>query len=469
MDRKRSAHPLPIPLSAVEGVVWPAATGGTQAIALAALHELEHSQYLPPGEMRRRQFLQAGHLLSHAAKTMPFWRERLRHAGLDPTKPLDDANWAKLPILTRREVQDAGTALHCTKLPAQHGQTTTDTTSGSTGAPITVKRSALALFYWNVFALREAMWHDVDLSGKLVAIRPDWTRPADSRGLYLKRHANWGPPFATHFPTGPAVILDVRHSTIAEHVAFIAAEAATHLAGYASTMEALARHCLAHQIRVPSIRSVYSQGDVLTEGGRAAIRAAWGVEAIDGYSTVEVGYIATQCPEHQHLHVHAESAIVEILRDDGTPCSAGEVGRVIVTPLHNFAMPLIRYAVGDLAEAGGGCACGRTLPVITRVLGRERRDTLKLPGGGEAVPYFGNKALSAFPEIIQHQVVQLSRERLEIRIVARAQLEPEDEVRLSSLIVHTTGHPFRIDIVYVDAIERGPGGKFVEFRSEITD
>jgi phenylacetate-CoA ligase len=469
MDRKRSAHPLPIPLSAVEGVVWPAATGGTQAMALAALHELEHSQYLPPEEMRRRQFLQAGHLLAHAAKTMPFWRERLRMAGVDPAKPLDDESWAKLPILTRREVQDGGTALHCAQLPAQHGQTTTDTTSGSTGAPITVKRSALALFYWNVFALREAIWHDIDFSGKLAAIRIDWSRPAGSTGIHVAHHANWGSPIGSHFPTGPAAVLDVRHSTIADHAAFILAEAPSHLVGFGGALEALARYCLAYGIRVPSIRSVYSQGEVLSATARTACRDAWGVEVIDDYSTVEAGYLATQCPEHPHLHVHAENAIVEILRPDGSPSSAGEVGCVVVTTLHNFAMPLIRYAVGDLAEAGAPCACGRTLPVITRVIGRERPRMLKLPGGGEAMPAFGSRALAAFPGIIAHQVVQRCLDAIEIRLVVRALLQAEDEARLRDLVVRTTGHPFRVDFVYVDAIERGPGGKFVEFLCEIAD
>lgn len=467
MDRKHSAHPLPIPLSAVEGVVWPAPMGGMQAVALAALHQLEHSQYLPPEAQRARQFTQVRHLIAHAAKTMPFWRERFRKAEFDPAAPIDAASWARLPILTRQEVQAAGAALHCATLPAQHGAATTDTTSGSTGTPLTVKRSALAIFYWNVFALREAVWHDFDLGGKLVAIRPDWTRPADAKGLYVKRHANWGSPIATHYPTGPGVVLDVRHSTIADHATFILEEAPTHLIGYGSSLEALARHCLAHDIRVPSIRSVYSQGDVLTAEARASCRDAWNVEVVDNYSTVEVGHIATQCPEHPHLHVHAESAIVEILREDGMPCRPGDVGSVVVTPLHNFAMPLIRYAVGDLAEVGGDCACGRTLPVLTRILGRQRRDMLRLPDGSSVVPYYGSQALALFPQIIQHQVIQRSLTTLEFRLVARTRLSAGDEMRLQALISETIGHHFQVEIKYVDVIERSAGGKFVEFRSEV--
>jgi phenylacetate-CoA ligase len=332
---------------------------------------------------------------------------------------------------------------------------------------VTVLRSALALFYWNVFALREVMWHDIDLGGKLVAIRLDWTRPAGAQGVHVTRHQNWGAPIAAHFPTGPAAVLDVRQSTIADHAAFIVAEAPSHLVGFGAVLEALARHCLAHDIRVPSIRSVYSQGEVLSASARAACRDAWCVEVIDNYSSVEAGYIATQCPEQPHLHVHAESAIVEILRPDGTHCTPGETGSVVVTPLHNFAMPLIRYALGDRAEVGAPCSCGRTLPVITRVLGRERPRMLKLPGGGEVMPFFGSQALVTFPAIIQHQVIQRSLELIEFRVVARDRLTAADEDRLRDLIVTTTGHPFRVEIVYCDALERAPSGKFVEFRSEL--
>lgn len=467
MKRNRERTPLPIPLSAVEGAVWPAPAGGMQAVILAALQQLEHSQYLPPEELQARQFRQLGLLIAHAAKTLPFYRERFHTCGFDPAAPITEASWAKLPILTREEAQAAGTALHCRSLPKQHGETTTDHTSGSTGTPLSVLRSAIAIFYWNVFAIRETSWHGFDLSGKLAAIRLDWRRPVDSTGLYVKRHENWGPPLAALYPTGPGVVLDVRQSTIEQQAAWLQQEAPTHLVGFGVGLQALARHCLAHDIRVPSIRSVYSQGEALTDTARAACLEAWGVEVVDNYSAVEAGYIALQCPDHPHLHIQSESALVEILAQDGRPCLPGEVGQVVVTPLHNFAMPLIRYAIGDLAQMGAPCACGRTLPVLNRILGRTRRDMLMLPDGTQGFPYVGGNAVAEFPAIIQHQVIQRSVTEIELRLVARAQLPVEDEDRLRSRMLAAIGHPFRISIVYCDAIERSPSGKYVEFKSEV--
>ena len=438
-----------------------------QATTLAVLHELEHSQYLPPDDLKARQYRQLGFLVANSAKRMKFWRERFHTAGFDPATPIDDEMWSRLPILSRAEAQEAGGALHCSTLPKQHGETTTDKTSGSTGVPLIVKRSAITLFYWNVFTLREEMWHRRDFSGKLAAIRADFSRPQGETGRWVKSYPNWGSPVATHYPTGPSALFDIRSST-EDQIAWLREFAPDYLLSFGLNLQILARHCLAHGITLPPLKGVRSSGEVLTDEARAACREAWGVEVADMYSAVETGYLAIQCPEAGRLHAQSESALVEVLNDEGRPCTPGEIGRVVVTPLHNFAMPLIRYAIGDLAEVGDACACGRTLPVLTHVLGRVR-DAVTLPGGARRYPYYGNKAIAAIPAIVQHQLVQKSLDALEVRLVARAPLSAEQEDGLRRALATALGQPFDVAIVYVDAIERSPSGKFVEFRSEVVD
>ena len=125
-------------------------------------------------------------------------------------------------------------------------------------------------------------------------------------------------------------------------------------------------------MRLPGLREVRTLGEASTPDLRALCREAWGVPLVDVYSAEEVGYIALQCPEHEHYHVQAESVLVEILDERGAPAPPGETGRVVVTDLHNFAMPLVRYEIGDYAEVGEPCACGRGLPVLRRIVGRVR-------------------------------------------------------------------------------------------------
>ena len=100
---------------------------------------------------------------------------------------------------------------------------------------------------------------------------------------------------------------------------------------------------------------------------RELCRSAFGAEIADTYGAQEAGHIAAQCPDCGDYHLSADASVIEILRDDGSPAAAGETGRVIVTPLHNYAMPLVRYELGDYAEVGTSApACERTLPTLRR-------------------------------------------------------------------------------------------------------
>jgi phenylacetate-CoA ligase len=192
------------------------------------------------------------------------------------------------------------------------------------------------------------------------------------------------------------------------------------------------------------------------------------VPLVDVYSAQEVGYIALQCPENESIyHVQAESLYVEIVDEEGEPCREGEVGRILVTTLHNFAMPLIRYEIGDYAEVGKSCSCGRTLPVLSRVLGR-KRNMLSLPNGEKKWPSLGASIwASELPIIKQFQFVQKSLDRIEAHLVSDRQLNQEEESFFIGVLQDELRYPFTIDIKYLENFVRNKGAKFEDFVSEI--
>src|SRR5262249_15877820 len=145
---------------------------------------------------------------------------------------------------------------------------------------------------------------------------------------------------------------------------------------------------------------------------------SWGVPLQDTYTSREGGYMALQCPEHTHYHVQSEAVLLETLDDRGEPCRPGEVGRVVITPLHNFAMPLIRCESGDYAEAGRFCPCGRGLPVLNRIMGRSR-NMLRLPKGGRIWPDLLPIEKSMDLPIAQYQLAQIDLHVIEARIAPR--------------------------------------------------
>jgi phenylacetate-CoA ligase len=166
--------------------------------------------------------------------------------------------------------------------------------------------------------------------------------------------------------------------------------------------------------------------------------------------------------------VQAENLLVEILDEGGRACEPGETGRVVVTTLHNFATPLIRYASGDYAVAGEPCSCGRTLPVLARIMGRVR-NMLKLPDGTRRWASFPAKYYLPLAPIRQLQLVQHTRERIEVRAVAPREFTPEERAALKSAFAKTLGFPHDISIACVDRIERNAGGKYEEFLCLVPD
>jgi phenylacetate-CoA ligase len=184
------------------------------------------------------------------------------------------------------------------------------------------------------------------------------------------------------------------------------------------------------------------------------------------YSTQETGYIALQCPDSENYHIQSECALVEILDAEGVPCQAGEIGRVVVTPLHNFATPLLRYDIGDYAEVGAPCPCGRGLPVLTRIMGRARA-MLALPNGGRSWPLMGGSRFAEIAPVRQYQFVQKTPEKIEARLVLERALTVQEEEALRERMLTRLGHPFEINFRYVDQIARKAGGKYEESKSEL--
>ncbi len=448
--------------SSIADIAWPAIPTPAAATSLAILYQLERSQWWPREVLRTEQFRQVSVLLEHARTSVPFYADRPGGLG-PPGKAMTPERWRGIPILTRDNLQTAGTGLHSTALPKGHGPTSVMASSGSTGRPVQSVISHIRNVFWDAFTLREHVWQGRDAGGKLASIR------AFPTGKAVYPHGfqvtNWGGPIAAVYRTGPAAGLSVV-SSIEEQAEWLVRQNPVYLLTFPTALRALALYCRDRGITLPRLRQARAISEVLGPETRDAVRDAWGVEIANTYSANEIGYMALQCPDHDHLHVQSESVYLEILRDDGTPCEAGETGRVIVTGLHNFAMPLIRYEIGDYAQAGPPCPCGRGLPVIARVMGRVR-NMLRLPGGREVWPLIGEPSYAGIPAIRQFQMVQKSLELLEMRLVTERPLTQDEEVRLREIVLKRLGHPFEIILTYRDTIPRGAGGKFEDFKSEI--
>lgn len=445
----------------VQGLVWPAVPTQRNLITLGLLYQFEKIERWPAERIRQYQFRQLEQLLRFAGTRVPFYRKRFSDSGFDPKAPLTPESWQQLPVLTRVDVQENFSALVASTLPKSHGKTHEVTSSGSTGTPVKVRKTALSQMFWGAMTTRFHLWNGDDLSGIYAAIR---TQKKPSMATYPDgaRSRSWGRTMP--FATGPAAVLNLNAKTH-EQAEWLQRTKPDFLLSYPSILEALAKHCLQENIELPTIKRVHAMSEVLRPAVRRVCNDAWGAKVFDMYSTEETGYIALQCPQSEQLLVQEEGAFVEFLDDNGRPCAPGEVGRVVVTPLHNFAMPLIRYEVGDFAEVGKKAACGRAFQVIERVLGRTR-NMVRLPNGQYHYPDYQD-ILEGFDHVVQFQIIRRAEEELEMKLVARRALTKPEEKRLRSWLQERFMYPFRIEFSYHDEIARSAGGKFIDYRSDI--
>ena len=426
--------------------------------------QFEGSQWWSPEVLQRYQYDHLTRLLAHAYETVPFHRKRLADAGYRLGQEVTPELWRRLPILKRSDIQDQGDAFQSTRVPPEHGGVFKVSTSGSTAMPLSVWRSDLHATILEAIVLRKAIWQDCDFRLKLGAVIWDlegrWGAPAGAHSL------DWGQPAALTYQTGPAVVI---HSGSAptELADWLVRERPDYLNIMPTPLTDVCFNFLDRDLTPPRLKGIMVHAEIVSPDLRELVRRTFGLELFASYGAREVGTIALQCPQHQHYHVQAESMLVEILDDDLNPCGPGETGTVILTPLHGYASPLLRYEIGDRAVVGRPCSCGRPHPVLTQIVGRTSGRVV-LPSGMRRFCYFGGlRFLQQFSDLRQFQIVQRSLYDLEVRLVTRRRLTPDIEAEIARRVKTVTGEHFSVVFTYHDSIPLPPGGKFQDLVCEV--
>lgn len=443
--------------SSVPGLVWPVIPEPEGALIMALQFQLEKSQWLSDLEIREQQLKQAEALIYHAAKYVPYYKDRI--PALVQSRELTAEIWQSIPILTRHDLLEAKDRIKSQRPMPGHDRLNEIYSSGSTGVAIKAYGTQTTGLFWQAFTLREHIWHDRDLTGKLAAIRPvaGQLEPGE-----FQESDSWGGAVAALYKTGSAVLLSSR-TDISDQVKWLKKENPVYLLSLPSNLRQLAKYCRDENVAIPNLKQVRTMGEVLTEETIDLCRSVWGVPVVDMYSAQEVGYMALQCKEFGSYHVQSEGVLLEVLDENNKPCKAGEIGKVVVTTLLNFAAPLIRYEIGDYAALGDVCACGRGLPVLKQIQGRQR-NMMKTPDGRVFWPSFPSNDWE-HPAISQLQVVQTDLGRLLIKIATTEGLSKEHRVSLQKYFSTRFGYDFSYDFEFVAMIPRSKGGKYEDFVS----
>ena len=452
--------------SMIEPVAWPAMQGGRAAELMALQRQFDETQFWPAERLASAQYEQLGKLVEHAAKTVPFYAERLARAGLRPGGRVSAAAWRRLPILTRKDLQTQGEKLASRALPPAFGPTEVVSSGGSSGVPVRVRKSALDNVLWEAVTIRAEIWHRDSFDETLVRMRgvPGTLTGAQQAAANSKRGLvlpDWGHPASLIWRTGKIALINHKQPTrvIAD---FLLEQQPAYLFTFPSYLRLLAAYFRESPRKLTSLRAAWVSSETVDEGLREACQAAFGCRIVEDYSSGETGYIALQCPKCVKLHIQSEVAMVEVLDAEGAPCKPGEIGRVVVTPLHNFAMPLLRYEIGDEAEVGEACVCGRGLPVLNRVVGRTQ-DYFVLRSGERRRVDVDHYRLSSMRAVMEFQFEQTDYDNLELKLVVARPLTPAEREQVEHIVAQAAAGQFQTKVTFHDALERTEVGKLRPF------
>jgi phenylacetate-CoA ligase len=417
-----------------------------------ALKSLEESQWFSSDRINELQFDRLKNQLRFAYQHVPYYRRVFDEHDAPPHRINDLHDFRRIPLLTRDSLRVEFDNLRA-NIPISGTQRMS--TGGSTGSPVAVLVDPIRNSFIDAARLRAQRWFDADVGVKEIVL---WGSPIEiSRQDYVRsvRDRLLNSKLLSAFNLGE-VSLSSYAQTICQYKP-------VKMYGYASALYLLARHFQNAGLRPPgSLKVVFATAEPLFDFQRRTIEEAFAAKVVVEYGARDAGLIANECPSGG-LHIPAEGMLVETIGEnsDGT-------AELVVTNLESRAMPIIRYRIGDVGELGmEPCPCGRGLPLLKRIEGRQTDFLLAADGRllhALAVIYI----LREMAAVKEFQVIQESVDRIVIRVVAEASFSKGDESIVVQKVRRLLGDNVDVGVDIVEEIPRLPSGKFRHVVSHVS-
>ena len=420
--------------------------GGMQRQLVRGFRE---SQYLPSPDLERQQFEKLRRIVQHAAARSSFYRERFARAGLDPRSfSLED--FRRVAPLTKSDIRAHTSEILAEGWPRE--QLIPRKTGGSTSVPLHFFIDPESNMRKNTYAGERNAWAGW-LPGDKTALV--WS------GIDLK--VSWRTRLRNRLLTR-SILLDtlcMHPKTMHEFARTMIRFRPEVLFGHSHSVYILTLFLRQNGYRIPSIRSILSTSTVLTNTERKVMEEYFQCKVFDRYGCEEVSLIASECEQHNGMHLNVDNLYIEFLAVDGTPVGDGVCGDIHITDLTNKGMPFIRYRIEDAATPTvRKCACGRSLPLIEKVQGRVT-DFIVTPEGRllSGVSILDNFSILHL-SIARLQIIQDCIDHLTFRIVRGSDFSDEKLAAFLSSIPEFFGASMRWDFEFVDEIPRERSGKY---------
>jgi phenylacetate-CoA ligase len=410
------------------------------------LAEYRANDQLSQAALREKQSLALRQIIDHAGRSTGHYRRTIaKRTGEFPSvfPELDG-----IEPVTKAMLRDSPEAFVSSEAPGRHER---KTTSGSTGHPLTVLKNHDALARERAATWRAYGWAGIQVAAPQGLL---WGMPHSSSGRLRARLLDF---LANRRRLSMFGVNDDDFARFHDQLMSFRPD---YLYGYVSALTEFITF-LGHTGRKlpPSVRCLVTTSEVLDATSRDLLERSSGLTVFNEYGCGEVGSIAHECEQGQ-LHVMGDNLVLECLPAADLP---GGLGELVVTDLHNIAMPLIRYRLGDFGRISGApCSCGRPYPVLETIVGRAYDTIIGISGRKyhpESILYVFEDLRKAGKKIPPFQAIQRCDGKLELNFVTDPDNLKEIVVTLSSRISESLDNDLDVEFQRVDSIAREPSGK----------
>lgn len=413
--------------------------------------ELDESQWWSREQLLAMQLDRLKALIEYCFAHSSYYRDLWSAHGLQPQQLQSHDEFAAWPCIGRNEIRADRQRLTST---AFRGRAIKKSTGGSTGTPLHFALDTDADDRRMAATHRGYSWagaapgtRQVHLWGVSLTDCPwhrRWKEHLYSRVLYRRRVLS---------------CFDLGETTVCDFVGRYNRFRPEALVAYTNSLYVFARLLEERGLRVHSPRSVVVGAEKLHDFQRQLIERVFRAPVFETYGSREFMLIAAECDNHRGLHLTMENLLVEVVDDQGRPTPAGQQGEVVVTDLHNRAMPFVRYRTGDRAIAGfADCDCGRGLPLLRQVVGRQA-DIISTPDGRQLPGVFFPHLMKDYPAVRHFQVVQPQSDTLELQLVVDEGWNTAFCEQLSRQVRQAVGPTVRVSVSEHEQIPLTPAGK----------
>ena len=424
----------------IKRIIYKSKWATIRSRAFDAWREVSRNEFESPDVLCQRREASLRNIVSQAMQNTRFYSEMYKSSGFELGDMQQSGWFEKLPIVTKDAIRE-----HFEEFinPKLRKYLRISTTGGSTGVPL--KTGYDSRIPEEVYSWRLQKWFGVNPWDDHAYV---WRDTRSGRMAKLKNALLWWP--TRHLKMDASLITEEGMSDFIRKYNKLKPAM---LQGYVGAITQLSQFVVDKGLKVHSPKFVWTTSAPLPASQRKLIMQSFGAPVCDQYGSCEVRWIAQQCAECGGLHVNAEHVHVEFVDEYNIPVDTGEYGRTLLTNLEDAVFPLIRYENGDRGHwLKGQCSCGRTLPMIDSVKGRESESFI-LPSGKTINGEFLTTIFDSDPDlvngfrVVQHKDLSMTIEYIpagneaEIKRLIQSFAEKFDnEVKVDAKCVQSIPH-----------------------------